>query len=96
VVGVFIVGANAVAAVSRFAPSLSLVVALATFMAQVAVAMLLYVRLSGSSALTDGTLAAEWLAAGLIACTVVWVVAQIVAVRTERIPIFDLPEGGAR
>lgn len=92
---VFAGGAFAVDLVSRIMPTASLMVALTTYTLQVVVLALVFVLLNRSGAL-DEALSAGWLAAAVIACTLAWMLAQIVLTMRQRIPAYDLPEAGAR
>jgi hypothetical protein len=80
---------NAVAAVS---PGASLLVALLTYVLQVVAVGVVFVALRSSGAL-DGTVDAGWVAGTLIAATVCWLVAQVVAATRSRQPLYDLPAG---
>ena len=103
---VFVVGSFAVDVVARVMPAMSLMVALLTYTLQVVVMALAFVALNGSG-LLDETLARDWLAAGVIAVTMVWLLVQLVLTTRARIPVYDLagsgvpgaadrPEAGAR
>ncbi|WP_203335969.1 hypothetical protein [Nocardioides limicola] len=94
--GIFVVGALVVYVAARVMPSLALVVALLTYVSQVLLAALIFVQLEGSGVLDDGTVHRAWLAALLVLCTLVWVTVQITSATRSRVPIFDLPEAGAR
>lgn len=90
-VGVFALGSVTVNVVAGLMPSASLLVALLTYTLQVVLMGLVLVGLSGSG-LLDGTLDRAWLAAGIIAGTLVWLVAQVVLTARVRIPAYDLPD----
>lgn len=104
---VFSVGSFSVDLVARVMPSMSLMVALLTYTLQVVVMALVFVALSGSG-LLDDALDRGWLAAGVIAVTLVWLLAQVTLTTRARIPVYDLsastasrdgggrPEAGAR
>lgn len=98
VVAVFAFGSLTVSVASGLVPAASLLVALLTYTLQVAVMGLAFVGLSGSGLLEE-TLDRRWLAAGVVAGTLVWLVAQVVLTTRARIPAYDLPErseAGAR
>jgi ATP synthase protein I len=44
----------------------------------------------------DGTFDRRWFGGGVAVATLAWMIAQIVAHVRARIPIYDLPEAGAR
>lgn len=92
---VFAGGAFAVDLVSRVMPSASLMVALTTYTLQVVLLALIFVLLNRSGAL-DEALSPVWLSAAVIACTLAWMLAQIVLTMRQRIPAYDLPEASAR
>jgi ATP synthase protein I len=92
VLGVFGFGSFVVNTVAALMPTAALLVALLTYTLQVVAMGLVFVALSGSGLLGD-TLDREWLAATVIAGTLVWVVCQIVLTMRARIAIYDLPEG---
>lgn len=89
-VAVFALGSSAVYLVAGLLPAASLLVAVLTYTLQVVLMWLVFVGLSRSGAL-EGTLDAAWLAAGVIAATVVWVGAQLLLATRARIPAYDLP-----
>lgn len=90
VVAFFGVGALVLDVVASLAPSLSLLVALLTYTLQVVLVGLVFAGLTRSGML-DSTLEPRWLGGTVIACTLTWVAAQLVAsVRTRR-PLYDLP-----
>ena len=96
--GVFMVGSFSVDAVARVMPSASLLVAMLTYTLQVVVMAIAFVALNRSG-LLDETLDRRWLATGVIAVTVTWLVGQVWLTSRARIPIYDLPaspvSGGA-
>lgn len=79
-------------AVSR-APQLSMLVALMTFLLVVVVVAAAFVALD-SSGLLGRRLAPEWVATGVVAAAVAWILAQLVGSARSRVPAFDvdLPE----
>lgn len=87
---VFAVGSFSVDLVARLVPSMSLMVAMLTYTLQVVAMALVFVGLSRSGVLDD-TLDRGWLAAGVIAVTVVWLLAQVRLTVRARIPAYDLP-----
>lgn len=94
--GIFVVGALAVHVSARVLPKLSLVVALLTYVCQVMTAMLVFAGLTSSGMLDDGTVSGAWLGATLAGCALLWVGVQIRVAATARIPLYDLPDAGAR
>jgi ATP synthase protein I len=91
---VFLGGALAVDAVAARVPAASLLVALLTYTLEVVVMAVVFVALSGSGLLGE-TLARGWLGAGVIATTLVWLLAQVALSSRVRIPVYDLPAGEA-
>lgn len=89
---VFVSGTAVVGLVSTVAPGASLLVALLTYTLQVLAVALVYLGLSERGAL-DGPVDPRWLSAAVIACTLVWTVAQIVVSVRARQPIYDLDHG---
>ncbi len=94
VLTVLAAGSFIVHVVARSMPSASLLVALLTYGLQLAVLTAVLVSFNRSGALGED-LHAGWLATGLIAVTLTWVVGQIVAGARARVPLFDLPEPAA-
>lgn len=90
-VAVFALGSLAVNLVAGVLPEASLLVALLTYTLQIALMWLVLVALSRSELLGEA-LAQAWLAAGVIAVTLVWLGAQLVLHTRARIPAYDLPE----
>ena len=107
VVAVLAAGSLAVGLVARVSPVASLPVALLTYALQVVAAAAAVVALERSGTLGTA-LRGGWLAAGVVAGTVVWSVAQVVLFARARVPVYDLrvpavgaepserPEAGAR
>jgi hypothetical protein len=91
---VFLGGALTVDAVAARVPAASLLVALLTYTLEVVVMAVVFVGLSGSGLLGE-TLARGWLGAGVIATTLVWLLAQVALSSRVRIPVYDLPAGEA-
>lgn len=83
-------GAVVVAAVARVAPAASLLIALLTYTLNVVLVALVFVGLSRSGAL-ETDLDPQWLGGTVIAGTLVWLTAQIVASMRTRQPLYDLP-----
>lgn len=94
--GIFVAGALAVHVAARVLPPAALLVALLTYACQVMVAMLVFGALTRSELLADGTVSGAWLGGVLAACALLWVAVQIRVAATARVPIYDLPDGGAR
>lgn len=96
-------GSFVVHVVATVMPSASVLVALLTYALQIVVLGAVFLGLSRSGELGEGV-HREWLAAGLVAGTLVWTVAQIWLGARARIPLYDLPvhaageqrEAGAR
>lgn len=76
VLGVLLFGVLTMALVVRWVPEASLLVAMLTYVAQVAVLFALYVRYTRDDAMQDA-LSATWLAASIAAATVAWVLGQL-------------------
>lgn len=76
VLGVLLFGVLTMALVVRWVPEASLLVAMLTYVAQVAVLFALYVRYTRDDAMQDA-LSAKWLAASIAAATVAWVAGQL-------------------
>lgn len=94
--GVFVAGALAVHVCARVMPSASLAVALMTYLCQVLVAMMVLGVLTERGWLDDGTVSGPWLGAVLAACALLWVTVQIRVAATARVPLYELPDAGAR
>jgi ATP synthase protein I len=90
---VFGVGAFAVDLVASVMPAASLLVALLTYTLQVVLMGMLFWALSSSGTLGD-EVDERWLAATVIAGTLVWLAVQIRQATRARIPVYDLgPDG---
>ncbi len=87
---VFMLGSFSVDAVARVMPAASLLVAMLTYTLQVVLMALVFVALSRSG-LLDDTLDRRWLASGVIAVTLTWLVGQVWLTTRARIPVYDLP-----
>jgi hypothetical protein len=94
VTAVFTFGAVVLGVVTRVSPAASLLVALLTYTLQVVAVGLVYVGLSSGGAL-DGPVDARWLSAAVIACTLAWTAAHVVATTRSRQLVYDLPSPGA-
>ncbi|GGO85800.1 hypothetical protein GCM10011584_06600 [Nocardioides phosphati] len=76
VLGVLLFGVLTMALVVRWVPEASLLVAMLTYVAQVAVLFALYIRYTRDEAMQDA-LSAGWLALSIAAATVAWVAGQL-------------------
>lgn len=90
----FATGAVVLDVVATLAPAASLLIALLTYTLQVVLVGLVFVALNRSG-LLEGTLDARWLGGTVIAGTLGWLVAQVVASMRTRIPVYELgvPKG---
>lgn len=88
--GVFVL--NTVASIM---PSATVLVALVTYALQLVVLAAIVLALARNEML-DGTLDRRWFGGGVAVAALAWMVAQIVAHLRARIPVYDLPEAGAR
>lgn len=86
----FVFGAVNVGVAARIVPATALLVAMLTYTFQVALVLLVFIGLSRSDAF-DSTLTEGWLAAGLIAGTLAWMVAQVVTTLRTPIPPWEGP-----
>jgi ATP synthase protein I len=86
----FGVGAVILDVVAALAPAASLLIALLTYTLKVVLIGLVFVGLTQSGAL-EQTIDARWLAGTVIASTLVWLTAQVIASMRARLPIYDLP-----
>jgi len=82
-------GAFAVDAVAGIMPAASLLVALMTYVLQLALMTLVLVAASRSDALA-GEGRGSWLVAGVIASVLAWTLAQLVLATRRRIPAYDI------
>ena len=76
-------------------PSATVLVALVTYALQLVVMAAVILTLVRSG-LFDETLDRRWLGGGVAMATLAWMIAQIVSATKARIPVYDLPEAGAR
>ena len=74
-------------------PKASLLVALVTYLTQLAAVLLVFVAITRGDVFTDVE-SRGWLAASMVVTTVVWTAAHLVLTARERVPYFDLPTGG--
>jgi ATP synthase protein I len=74
-------------------PSASLLVALVTYATQLAIVLLVFLAITRGGAFSSDV-ARGWLAASMVAATLVWTTAHLVLTARERTPYFDLPTGG--
>ncbi len=86
----FGLGALTVEAVAAVSPSASLLVALLTYTLQVVGVGVVFAALEASGALGE-SIDRGWLAGTVIAATLVWLTAQVVAATRSRRPLYDLP-----
>lgn len=85
----FAAGALVLDVVANLAPSASLLVALLTYTLKVVLVGLVFVALNRSG-LLEGTIDARWLGGTVIAGTLAWLAAQVVASTRARIPVYEL------
>jgi ATP synthase protein I len=94
----FATGAFVLDVVATLAPAASLLIALLTYTLKVVLVGLVFVALNRSG-LLDDAVDARWLGGTVIAGTLAWLVAQVVASTRVRIPVYELgvskgsPEG---
>jgi ATP synthase protein I len=88
--GVFVL--NTVASIM---PSATVLVALVTYATQLVVLAAVVLSLARNG-MMDDTFDRRWFGGGVAVATLAWMVAQIVAHLRARIPVYDLPEAGAR
>jgi hypothetical protein len=74
-------------------PAASLLVALVTYVTQLAIVLLVFLAITRSDVFADDRSRA-WLAAAMVLATLVWTAAHLVLTARERAPYFDLPPGG--
>lgn len=86
----FAFGAVVLGAVATVAPAASLLVAMLTYTLKVVLIALVFLGLQRSGAL-ETAVDPRWLGGTVIACTLVWLVTQIVVSARVRQPIYDLP-----
>ncbi|UFN44305.1 hypothetical protein [Nocardioides okcheonensis] len=93
VVAVVSFGTVALHLVASVMPRASLLVALVTYLTQLAVVMLVFLAISRGDVFADEQ-ARGWLAASMVLATLVWTTAHLVLTARARTPYFDLPPGG--
>lgn len=91
VIVVFLAGSLLVDLTARVMPAASLLIALLTYTLQVAAVGLIFAALDRSGTLDDH-FSRPWVAAGVIAAALVWMVAQIVLTTRRRIPVYELAD----
>ncbi|GAA5117774.1 hypothetical protein GCM10023339_29220 [Alloalcanivorax gelatiniphagus] len=74
-------------------PKASLLVALVTYLTQLAAVLLVFLAITRGDVFAGAT-ARGWLAAAMVVATLVWTLAHLVLTARERVPYFDLPTGG--
>jgi ATP synthase protein I len=85
----FATGAYVLDVVAALAPAASLLVALLTYTLKVVLIGLVFVALNRSGLLED-SVDARWLGGTVIAGTLTWLAAQVVASTRVRIPVYEL------
>ncbi|MCW2835094.1 MAG: putative synthase protein [Nocardioides sp.] len=95
VVSVLSFGAFSLNMVASIMPSATVLVALVTYALQLVVMAAVVLALVRSGLLEE-TLDRRWLGGGVAMATAAWMIAQIVSATKARIPLYDLPEAGAR
>jgi ATP synthase protein I len=85
----FAAGAIVLDVVATLAPAASLLIALLTYTLKVVLIGLVFVGLSRSGLLED-SIDARWLGGTVIAGTLAWLAAQVVASTRVRIPVYEL------
>lgn len=83
-------GAVVLGVVARLAPAASLLVAMLTYTLKVVLLGVVFLALTRSGAV-ENELDPRWLGGTVIACTLVWLIAQVVASTRTRQPLYDLP-----
>jgi len=73
-------------------PTASLLVALVTYVTQLAIVLLVFLAITRGG-LFPGDQARGWLAASMVLATVVWTAAHLTLTARQRTPYFDLPGG---
>lgn len=87
--GFLVLGWVLVVVGTRLAPQAAVLVALMTFVLQVALVALVFTALSSSEAV-GASLSSGWLATGVIAAAVAWILGQLFATARARIPVYDV------
>lgn len=81
--------------VASIMPSATVLVALVTYTLQLVVLAAVVLTLARNG-MMDDTFDRRWFGGGVAVATLAWMIAQIVAHLRARIPVYDLPEAGAR
>ncbi|PUA80308.1 hypothetical protein [Nocardioides currus] len=81
--------------VASIMPRATVLVALVTYAVQLVVLAAVVLGLARNG-MMDDTLDRRWFGGAVAVTTLVWMVAQIIAAMRARIPVYDLPEAGAR
>lgn len=81
--------------VASIMPSATVLVALVTYALQLVVLAAVVLGLARNG-MMDDTFDRRWFGGGVAVATLAWMIAQIVAHVRARIPVYDLPEAGAR
>lgn len=87
--GFLVLGSALLATGTRLAPEAVLLVAMMTFVLQLALVALVFAALSSWDAI-GSTLSAGWLATGVIAAATAWMLGQLYATAKARIPVYDI------
>jgi ATP synthase protein I len=95
VVAVIGFGVYVLNTVASIMPSMTVLVALVTYTVQLVVLAAVVLGLARNG-MMDDTFDRRWFGGGVAVATLAWMVAQIVAAMRARIPVYDLPEAGAR
>lgn len=95
VVAVIGFGVYVLNTIASIMPSMTVLVALVTYAVQLVVLAAVVLGLARSGMMGD-TFDRRWFGGGVAVATLAWMVAQIVAATRARIPVYDLPEAGAR
>lgn len=95
VVAVIGFGVYVLNTVASIMPSATVLVALVTYGVQLVVLAAVVLGLARNG-MMDDTLDRRWFGGTVAVTTLVWMVAQIIAATRARIPVYDLPEAGAR
>lgn len=95
VIGVFSFGVLTLAWVVRLLPAASLVVALVTYAAQLALVLVVVMAIADAEAFAAPAVRG-WLAGALVVATTTWVVAHLWLASRQRIPVYDLPDPEVR
>lgn len=95
VVAVIGFGVYVLNTVASIMPSMTVLVALVTYSVQLVVLAAVVLGLARNG-MMDDTFDRRWFGGGVAVATLAWMVAQIIAAVRARIPVYDLPEAGAR